>query len=238
MKHLVLAAKLIAWAYLTYLFVFLLTSYGPAEPAFRPPFGLFVMDTINLFIHEAGHLFFKFFGMWMHIIAGSLFQVLLPAALLAVTARQRISGIGWPAFWVGESLINVSAYIRDAPDRKLKLIAKGLIHDWNWLLSGNLEAASLWPPWCSCWGSSSQGRGSALECISHSRPIARTPPPWPWTDGIGRRPTDWAVFAPWNSPPLLVPSVPRACPPGAHPCFLACSHPPSRRVHGTLPPAK
>lgn len=141
MKHLVLAAKLIAWAYLTYLFVFLLTSYDPAEPAFRPPFGLFVMDTINLFIHEAGHLFFKFFGMWMHIIAGSLFQVLLPAALLAVTARQRISGIGWPAFWVGESLINVSAYIRDAPDRKLKLIAKGLIHDWNWLLSGNLEAA-------------------------------------------------------------------------------------------------
>lgn len=141
MKRLVLALKLVAWAYLTYLFVFLLTSYEPAQPAFRPPFGLFVLDTVNLFIHEAGHLFFKFFGMWLHIIAGSLFQVLLPAALLVVTARQRIPGIGWPAFWLGESLINVSVYIKDAPDRKLKLIAKGLIHDWNWLLSGNLEAA-------------------------------------------------------------------------------------------------
>jgi len=141
MKHLALALKLLVLAYLTYLFVFLLTSYEPAQPAFRPPFGLFVVDTINLFIHEAGHLFFKIFGRWIEIIGGSVFQVLLPAALLAVTARQKISGIAWPAFWVGESLINVSVYIKDAPDRKLKLIAKGLIHDWNWLLSDNLEAA-------------------------------------------------------------------------------------------------
>jgi hypothetical protein len=33
-------------------------------------------------------------------------------------------------------------YIKDAPVRQLKLIAKGLIHDWNWLLAGNLEAAA------------------------------------------------------------------------------------------------
>jgi hypothetical protein len=38
-------------------------------------------------------------------------------------------------------MINVSVYIADAPFRKLKLIASGLIHDWNWLLSGDLEAA-------------------------------------------------------------------------------------------------
>jgi hypothetical protein len=44
-------------------------------------------------------------------------------------------------FWAGESMINVSVYIADAPFRKLKLIASGLIHDWNWLLSDNLEAA-------------------------------------------------------------------------------------------------
>ncbi|MGB6120700.1 MAG: hypothetical protein WBG80_02235, partial [Bacteroidota bacterium] len=49
--------------------------------------------------------------------------------------------IGYPDFWVGQSLVNVSVYIKDAPYKQLKLIAKGLIHDWNWLLSDDLEAA-------------------------------------------------------------------------------------------------
>ena len=141
MKHAILTVKLLFWAYLGYLFLFLLTSYEPAQSGFRPPFALFVMDTINLFIHEAGHLFFRVFGMWMHMIAGSLFQVLLPLALLIVTWRQNIAQIGYPGFWMGQSLINVSVYIKDAPYKQLKLIAKGLIHDWNWLLSDNLEAA-------------------------------------------------------------------------------------------------
>ena len=82
MKYAILTAKLLFWTYAAYLLVFLMTSYEPARPGFSPPFVLFVLDTINLFIHEAGHLFFKIFGMWMHIIAGSLFQVLLPLALL------------------------------------------------------------------------------------------------------------------------------------------------------------
>ncbi len=38
-------------------------------------------------------------------------------------------------------MVNVSVYIRDAPFKHLKLIAKGLTHDWNWLLSGNLDSA-------------------------------------------------------------------------------------------------
>ena len=141
MKHAILTVKLLLWAYAGYILLFLLTSYEPAHLGFKPPFVLFVMDTVNLFIHEAGHLFFKVFGMWMHILAGSLFQVLLPLALLVVTWRQNLAQIGYPGFWVGESLVNVSVYIRDAPVKQLKLIARGLIHDWNWLLSGNLEAA-------------------------------------------------------------------------------------------------
>lgn len=141
MKYVGLILRTLLWVYLSYLFVFLLTSYHPAEAGYRPPFGLFIIDTINLFIHEAGHLFFRLFGMWLHILAGSLFQVLIPLALLVVTWRQKISQIGLPGFWLGESMINVSVYIKDAPVKQLKLIAKGLIHDWNWLLSGDLEAA-------------------------------------------------------------------------------------------------
>jgi hypothetical protein len=141
MKYAALALKLLVLSYLAYLIFFLATDYEPALSGYSPPFIIFVIDTINFFIHEAGHFFLKPFGMWIHIIGGTLFQVLIPLSLLIVTWRQDIRQIGYPGFWLGESLINVSVYIKDAPVRQLKLIARGLIHDWNWLLSGNLESA-------------------------------------------------------------------------------------------------
>lgn len=141
MHYLLLILKVLFYTYLGYLLFFLAAHYHPAEPGFSPPFVLWVVDTINLFIHEAGHFFFKPFGMFVHILAGSAFQVMIPLALLVVTWRQNMHHIALPAFWVGESMVNVSAYIADAPYRKLKLIAKGLIHDWHWLLSGSADVA-------------------------------------------------------------------------------------------------
>lgn len=141
MKRIILSLKLLLLAYFGYLTFYLLTDYNPASPSFNPPFVLWVLDTIDLFIHEAGHLFLRPFGMFVHIIGGSLFQCLIPLALLIVTWRQNIHQVCWPGFWLGQSMVNVSVYIADAPVRKLKLIAKGLIHDWHWLLSGNLELA-------------------------------------------------------------------------------------------------
>ena len=75
------------------------------------------------------------------ILGGSFMQILLPLLLLVVTARQAVSQSAWPAFWLGESMVNVSAYVRDAPHMQLRLIARGLTHDWNYLLSGHLELA-------------------------------------------------------------------------------------------------
>ena len=141
MKHAILALKLLVFAYLGYLLIFMTTEYEPARSGYSPPFILWVTDTINLFIHEAGHFFLKPFGMWIYIIGGSFFQCIIPLALLLVTWRQNIGQIVYPAFWLGENMVNVSVYIQDAPFKRLKLIAKGLIHDWNWLLAGNLEYA-------------------------------------------------------------------------------------------------
>jgi hypothetical protein len=129
--------------YLLSLTWFLLTGYHPERPGYDPPFVIFVIDTINLFIHEAGHLFFKPFGMWLHIIAGSLFQVLVPCALVVVTYREKPHQLLLPGFWLGESMVNVSAYIQDAPYMKLRLIARGLVHDWNYLIGGNETTASV-----------------------------------------------------------------------------------------------
>jgi hypothetical protein len=141
MKLTLLVVKLLLSLYLGYLLICLLFSYDPVDPGYRPPFVLFVLDWVNLFVHEAGHFFFRILGQWMYILGGSLFQVLIPLALAFVTWRQNIGQLVYPGFWMGESMVNVSVYIKDAPFKHLKLIGRGLIHDWNWLLSDNLDLA-------------------------------------------------------------------------------------------------
>jgi hypothetical protein len=76
--------------------------------------------------------------------------VFLPAALLVVTWRQKPGQVWFPAMWLGESMVNASVYIADAPFRNLRLIAPGLTHDWYWLLEDNLEAAEplAWMVFC------------------------------------------------------------------------------------------
>jgi hypothetical protein len=141
MKYIIFTIKLLLYAYLGYLLYFLATDYDPTSSAFRPPFLLWITDWMNLYMHEAGHLLFKIFGQWMYFLGGSLTQILLPLSLVIIIAKQRNWYIGAAGFWTGENMINVSIYIKDAPFRKLHLIGKGLIHDWNWLLSNNLDVA-------------------------------------------------------------------------------------------------
>jgi hypothetical protein len=136
-----LLLKLLGLSYLAYLLYVLAFRYDPSSPSFSPPFVLWVVDTINLFIHEAGHFFLKPFGMWIYVFGGSFLQVFLPLLLALVAARQSHRQGVLPAFWCGESLVNVSVYIRDAPIRELRLIARGVIHDWNWLLSDSMDSA-------------------------------------------------------------------------------------------------
>jgi hypothetical protein len=142
MKHFLLSLKVIVVAYACYLLWFLAFGYRPDDAlGYAPPFVLFVIDTINLFIHEAGHLFFRLFGQTMYILGGSITQCVIPLALAIVTWREKPQQVGVPLFWLGESLVNVSVYIADAPHKNLKLIKDGLIHDWNWLLNDNLDVA-------------------------------------------------------------------------------------------------
>ncbi len=141
MRTALLALKILVGAYILYILYVLATAYAPGERPTNPPLFLFILDTINLFIHEAGHFFTIPFGQVIYVLGGSLVQVALPAALLVVTLMQQAHQAPYSAFWVGESMINVSVYIADAPYRKLHLIGRGTKHDWHWLLSNNLEAA-------------------------------------------------------------------------------------------------
>jgi hypothetical protein len=142
MKYLSLALKLLIAGYCVSLLYVLAIEYYPADPlGFRPPFVLWVIDTINLFIHEAGHLFFRLFGQPLYILGGSITQCLIPLALAIVTWREKPHQVGLPLFWLGENFVNVSVYIADAPYKNLKLIKDGLIHDWHWMLADNLDVA-------------------------------------------------------------------------------------------------
>jgi hypothetical protein len=141
MKVAILATKGVILLYLSYLTIWMATGYTPQVPGYQPPFLLWFIDIINLFVHEAGHFFFSFFGKFLYVLGGSLFQVLVPLALAIVTFRQTPQHVVYPLFWTGESMVNVSPYILDAPAMKLRLIARGAMHDWNYLLRGHLDWA-------------------------------------------------------------------------------------------------
>jgi hypothetical protein len=94
------------------------------------------LDLVNLVFHEAGHAVFGFFGDFLGILGGSLMQVLVPSIATGhfILYGQRWSGMV-TLFWVGQSLFNVSVYVKDARAQALPLLGgDDAIHDWNWLL--------------------------------------------------------------------------------------------------------
>lgn len=108
------------------------------------------MHNINLPFHEFGHLLFMPFGRFMSILGGSLFQILLPLGLmLAFVIKQRDNfAASVMLWWSGQSLIDISPYIADAPYRAI-LLVRGLgesAHDWGNLLTmtGTLDRAQTY----------------------------------------------------------------------------------------------
>jgi hypothetical protein len=95
------------------------------------------LDFANLIFHEAGHVLFIPFGEFMTVLGGSLLQCLIPLAIGIYFLRsgQLYSSV-FCLFWLGNNLINVSVYIKDARSRILPLLGGDMSgHDWHWLLS-------------------------------------------------------------------------------------------------------
>ena len=109
---------------------FALVPYG--EPGMK---GLpwFVVHSVNLLPHEAGHFFFRFFGELMMFAGGSIWQLLFPCFFLSTALRYDSKwGTQLSLVWLGQNWIDVSVYAGDAVMRSLPLIG-GLgaeSHDW------------------------------------------------------------------------------------------------------------
>ena len=97
---------------------------------------LTLFDNEHLPIHEAGHLFFSYFGETLHLWGGTIFQLLIPALLaLYFAAQGQLPGTTFCIFAFFHSLTGVATYMSDAISLALPLVTVGAVadesdHDW------------------------------------------------------------------------------------------------------------
>lgn len=108
----------------------------------RGEYGL--LDNIDLVIHEAGHLIFRWFGKFIYTLGGTLMQIILPSIIAWYFFRNDYrTGVQFSLLWLGQNFINISVYAADARAQHLPLLGGNKVyHDWNYLL-GELGILNL-----------------------------------------------------------------------------------------------
>ena len=92
------------------------------------------LDSLDLAIHETGHLVFAFGGEALTVLGGTLFQIIIPATFaVALWRRGDRHGATVPLWWLAQNCWNISVYVRDARAQELPLVGGGE-HDWAFLL--------------------------------------------------------------------------------------------------------
>ncbi|HUI30484.1 MAG TPA: hypothetical protein VLX91_09730 [Candidatus Acidoferrales bacterium] len=145
MNKLVIVLDIVLVAMVGYFTWFMSTDYQTFHGRYHMPFVLWIIDTVDLFIHEGGHFFFGFMGQMIYFMGGSLMQIVLPSLAIYVFLRSSLRSLIGTLYWLGHNLINVSVYIGDAPYRRLPLISDSAIHDWNWIFNraGMMDSAEM-----------------------------------------------------------------------------------------------
>lgn len=94
-----------------------------------------VLDSANLALHEAGHPVVGMLWTRLGVYGGTIFQLLFPALFAHYFRRERQTA-GWTVclLWLGENLMNVGRYMKDARAQELPL-AGGGEHDWTEIFS-------------------------------------------------------------------------------------------------------
>ena len=95
----------------------------------------YVLHSVNLIFHEAGHMIFMFFGDFITALGGTLMQLIVPIMFLIYFFVQRnFFASTVMLWWFGQNLIDISIYLSDARARVLPLLGGGDGHDWAYLL--------------------------------------------------------------------------------------------------------
>ncbi len=134
MKRALIAFEVVILFVLCYYSLYLATDYQTPHGRHDMPTLIWIIDTIDLFIHEGGHGIFRFFGQFIYFLGGSLIQFIIPITTVVVFLRTSgLRSLMATLFWLGHNMINVSIYIADAPNQQLTLISRHALHDWRWL---------------------------------------------------------------------------------------------------------
>ncbi len=93
----------------------------------------YILHSINLVFHEAGHTIFGLFGTTIGFLGGMFGQLLVPLIVLVAFVRE----LNWFAvlvslWWFGQNFVDLAPYIGDARSLQLPLI--GGEHDFAYLL--------------------------------------------------------------------------------------------------------
>lgn len=101
------------------------------------------IDNADLVIHEGGHFFFRFFGIFIYAAGGTLMQIILPSLIAWYFFKKYYrTGVQFTLLWLGQNLINISVYAADARAMKLHLLGGNKVfHDWHFML-GRLNMLS------------------------------------------------------------------------------------------------
>ena len=136
-RWLPLSLKLALYLWLGIIFVQAATAFAGYRPGQSWPLMLSIIRTFTFLpIHEAGHFLFIFFGTMLHYLGGSFWQIVFPLLWFIIALRQKSEVAPFPLFWVGENMMDVSLYMRDAPVRQLPLLGGHKVgHDWFALFS-------------------------------------------------------------------------------------------------------
>ncbi len=92
------------------------------------------LDSLDLAIHEAGHLIFGLGGDTLGTLGVTLMQLIVPGTfVLALWRGGDHHGATVPLWWLGQNCWNISVYLKDARAQELPLVGTGE-HDWALLL--------------------------------------------------------------------------------------------------------
>jgi hypothetical protein len=106
--------------------------------AARDTEGFLFLDHANLVFHEAGHMFFSWFGHTIMILGGTLGELLVPLGVgVYLALRRETAGVAFASVWFFENFLYIGTYMADARAETLPLVGTGdtLDHDWNILFS-------------------------------------------------------------------------------------------------------
>lgn len=102
------------------------------------PFHASIVSGLNLVVHEAGHLFFGWFGRLPGVAGGTVMELLVPVLVAVLFFRHRDDfGVAVALFWLGTALVDVGVYAADARNQALPLVSPvtgSPEHDWTYLL--------------------------------------------------------------------------------------------------------